>query len=81
MACTPDLLSGVPGSAFLSVCRVLQFRVWDGSWEQGGLWERSSENVGVPQPDAERYTEAVRGGRVLLVVRAADDKQQMLQVS
>ena len=31
-------------------------------------------HVGVPQADAERYTEAVRGGHVLLAVRATDEQ-------
>ena len=31
-------------------------------------------HVGVPHAEAESYTEAVRGGRVLLVVRASDDQ-------
>ncbi len=31
-------------------------------------------HVGVPEPDAMRYNEAVRGGHALLVVRASDDR-------
>ena len=35
-------------------------------------------HVGVPEADATRYNEAVRGGHVLLVVRASDDQAQRI---